>query len=236
MEELIKIKKTEKGDAVSAREVYSFLGFSKTQWKRWYEKNIIKNSFSIEGEDYVGFDIVSNGNNSKDFALTIDFAKRIAMMAKTPKGEQARRYFLECEKKALNPLANLTRVDILRMALEAEEKISIQENELRIQAPKVKYHDQVLTSTSTYNANQIAKELGTSAITLNRMLSKRKIQYTQNKTWLLYSKYQNKGYTRTKTYTYTDSNGDQKTSMQTVWTEKGREFIHEIFNSNLKTA
>lgn len=42
---------------------------------------------------------MSNGNETKDFALTIDFAKRLAMMAKTEKGEQARKYFIECEKQ-----------------------------------------------------------------------------------------------------------------------------------------
>ncbi|MEM7485832.1 MAG: phage regulatory protein/antirepressor Ant [Bacteroidota bacterium] len=135
-----------------------------------------------------------------------------------------------------NPIVNLSRADILRMALEAEEKVQLQENELRIQAPKVKYHDQVLSSKSTYTTNQIAKELGTSAITLNRMLNSKKIQYKQNDTWLLYSKYQDKGYTKTKTYTYTGTTGEQKTSMQTVWTELGRSFIHDVFNSSLEVA
>lgn len=34
----------------------------------------------------------------------------------------------------------------------------IQDQQLRIQAPKVEYHDKVMTSVSTYNTTQIAKE------------------------------------------------------------------------------
>jgi paraquat-inducible protein B len=42
---------------------------------------------------------MANGNETKDFSLTLDFAKRLAMMTRTEKGEQARQYFIECEKQ-----------------------------------------------------------------------------------------------------------------------------------------
>jgi phage antirepressor YoqD-like protein len=103
-----------------------------------------------------------------------------------------------------------------------------QEKQLKAQAPKVAYFNQVMQSKSTYNTNQIAKEFGFSAVTLNKMLAELDIQYKQNGTWLLYSRYQNKNYTKTKTFTYTGTNGEIKTSMQTCWTEQGRAFIHEV--------
>jgi len=103
----------------------------------------------------------------------------------------------------------------------------IQTKELKLAAPKVQYFNDVLQSASTYNINKIAKELGTSAITLNRRLHDMRIQYKQNDTWLLYEKYQNKGLTKTVTGTFTSStSGEIHTTMQTVWTEKGRLFIH----------
>lgn len=111
-----------------------------------------------------------------------------------------------------------------------QEKNKLQQAELKKQAPKVAYVEEVLQSNSTYVVNQIAKELGMSAITLNRKLKQLRVIYSQNGSYLLYSKYQNKGYTKTKTYTYTDSLGEQKTSMQLVWTEKGRAFIHQLIN------
>lgn len=74
-----------------------------------------------------------------------------------------------------------------------------------------------------------------SAVTLNRKLQDIKFQYKQNGTWLLYHNYQDKGFTKTKTHSYTDTNGVTQTSMQTVWTEKGRAFIHHRLKK-LQTA
>lgn len=116
--------------------------------------------------------------------------------------------------------------EALLLAAHQAEQIELQEKQLKIQAPKAEYYDKVLDSKGVYVTNQIAKELGMSAVTLNRQLHMMGIQYKQNGTWVLYHQYQNKGLTKTRTYTYQDGNGETKTSMQTVWTEKGREFIH----------
>lgn len=104
----------------------------------------------------------------------------------------------------------------------------LQRIELQKQAPKVAYYNEVLTSQSTYNANQIAKELGMSAESMNKLLHKLEVQYKQGGQWLLYRPHQNKGYTKTITHTYTNSQGQTCSRMSTVWTEKGREFIHSI--------
>lgn len=100
MSELIKVEEKDGKQIVSARELYNYLGLSSSQWKRWYEKNIVKNDFVSEGIDYEGFDIKANGNITKDFAITLDFAKRISMMAKTITGDKVRTYFIECENIA----------------------------------------------------------------------------------------------------------------------------------------
>jgi phage anti-repressor protein len=86
--------------AVSARELYKTLGFNKSQWSRWSKKNITSNSFAIENQDWTGFDTMSNGNEVTDYVLTIDFAKRLAMLARTESGERVRKYFIECEQRA----------------------------------------------------------------------------------------------------------------------------------------
>lgn len=107
----------------------------------------------------------------------------------------------------------------------------LQQQQLKQQAPKVEYVDKVLTSTNTYSTNLIAKEMGMSAVTLNKQLKDKGIQYKQGGVWILTHKYQDKGYTATRTSTYTRSDGTDGTSMLTIWTEKGRKFIHDLFTA-----
>jgi prophage antirepressor-like protein len=111
-----------------------------------------------------------------------------------------------------------------------EQQAALQSEELQASAPKVNYYEKVLQSTSTYNTNQIAKELGMSSVTLNQKLREMGVQYKQGGQWLLTHKYQDEDYTRTRTYPYVQRDGTPGTAMQTVWTERGREFIHGLFD------
>lgn len=122
MQQLIKITTNEQGSkVVSARELYDFLGYDKSQWSRWYKKNIEENAFAIENQDWIGFDTMSNGNETKDFALSIDFSKRLSQMARTAKGEEIRNYFIECEKLVQSP-KELTRKELALMVIQVEEE------------------------------------------------------------------------------------------------------------------
>ena len=119
------------------------------------------------------------------------------------------------------------RVEQQKMQLELARS-TIQE-----QAPKVEYHDSVLQSSGLIATNVIAKELGMSAVKLNKELHRRGIIYRCDGVWVLYSKYQGQGYTKTKTTHYKDSLGRDCTSILTYWTEKGRKFIHDLFKCNM---
>lgn len=124
-----------------------------------------------------------------------------------------------------------TTKELLLMQLESIEKIEKleleneqQKEQLEIQAPKVSYYDIVLNSPNLVTVTQIAKDYGKSARWLNKLLSELKIQYKQSNQWLLYSKYQNKGYTQSVTYADEDT---EFTKLNTKWTQKGRLFIYE---------
>lgn len=129
------------------------------------------------------------------------------------------------------------REEVSRLQMYSEQQqatIELQEEQLKKSASKVAYHDKVLSSVSTYTATQIAKEFGFGAETLNKKLREMNVQYKQNGQWLLKSKYQNKGYTKTITRQFTGSNGETHTSQLTVWTEAGREFIHGLLDKKSK--
>jgi phage anti-repressor protein len=131
IQELLPVSERGGKKAVSARRLYGFLGLNKTQWKRWYEKNIIKNPYAVENEDWIGFDIMSNGNESKDFALSINFAKKLSMQAKTDKGELARDYFLWCEQRLKEVSKPLSTLDLLELTIKG-----MRENQQELQEVK----------------------------------------------------------------------------------------------------
>ncbi|WP_454974516.1 phage antirepressor KilAC domain-containing protein [Capnocytophaga gingivalis] len=236
MNELIKITEYNGNQAVSARDLHKFLEITE-RFSSWFER-MLQYGF-VENIDYQGcefFNALAN-QTLTDYALTLDCAKEISMIQRSKKGKEAREYFIECEKQLRSgkfalPTTYKEALQSLLIEVEAKERLQaqneLQAKELEKQAPKVAYYDEVLTSQSTYNANQIAKELGMSAVTLNKKLHELKVQYKQGGQWLLYHPHQNKGYTKTVTYTYTDSKGETCTNSSTVWTEKGRAFIHSI--------
>lgn len=135
----------------------------------------------------------------------------------------------------------LRAISTLQVRIENQAKqLQLANQTIQEQAPQIEYVKEVLNSDSLITVNAIAKELGMSAVTLNYKLQEMKIQYKQSGMWLLYHQYQNKGYTKTKTYTYYDSVGKQQTSMQTYWTESGRAFIHskinQVFNMSKRNS
>ena len=113
----------------------------------------------------------------------------------------------------------------------AEKVIEVQETQLKELAPKAEYTDKVLQSTETYATTRIAQELGMSAVALNKKLHERRIQRKVDGQWVLYTQFLDKGFAKSHTVPYMKTDGTTGTNTQTVWTEKGRKFIHEIFNS-----
>jgi len=258
MNEIIKITEYDGRKVASARELHYFLE-SKQDFSTWIKGRIQKYDL-IENEDYVLLhnfvEQVSGGKYQIEYALTLDAAKELSMVEGNAKGKQARKYFIECEKElrelSLKPIENDTpemimargyvaamaaieshkeKMKVLEIVIEQKDKrLELQEFEIKQAAPKVEYYRNVLQSESLIVTNVIAKELGMSAVTLNARLHKFGIIYKSGETWVLYHQYQNKGLTGTKTHTYTNSLGHEKTSVQTYWTEKGRKFIHGVFS------
>jgi len=124
----------------------------------------------------------------------------------------------------------VNRIKMLETSIHAkEEQLKLQQHTIQEQAPMVEYHETVLQSKSLIATNVIAKEMGMSAVTLNKMLHEAGVIYLSGQTWVLYRKYQDMGLAGMKTYTYEDTLGGTKTSTRLYWTEKGRQFIHGLF-------
>lgn len=79
----------------------------------------------------------------------------------------------------------------------------------------------------------IAAFLGISAKKLNQLLCQWGVQYKQSKCYFLTSRYRDKGYTKHVPFPYLD-NGVQKSREHMYWTEAGRKFVIDLYNT--KTA
>lgn len=133
MTKLINITNENGSKAVSARELYLGLGLNKTQWARWYPANITENDFFKENTDWVGVRHNVEGNETMDFAISIDFAKHIAMMARTENSHEYRNYFLECEKEitTLKPMSQMElTAAIAQNQVEIERRVIVLDTKL----------------------------------------------------------------------------------------------------------
>ncbi|EFM6616812.1 phage antirepressor Ant [Escherichia coli] len=103
----------------NARDLHAFLGVKKV-FAAWITNRISEYEF-IENQDYI---LLSNlgkqtsgrgGHNRKDYHLTLDTAKELAMVERNEKGRQIRRYFIECEKKlrSMQPVQQFTDEEII---------------------------------------------------------------------------------------------------------------------------
>ncbi len=128
MKQLITINKDQNGTkTVNARDLHAFLEIGK-DFSTWIKDRINKYDF-IEGEDFTltlpktREQVSHGGHNAKNYHISLDMAKELSMVERNTKGKEARKYFIACEKKMLAPTKQLTRKEILMMAIEAEEKV-----------------------------------------------------------------------------------------------------------------
>lgn len=92
--------------AVSAIALHEGLGYNITHYARWAKKNIVENPFAVENEDFIKLALMASlsktgRGNTTDYILSLPFAKRLAMMARTEAGERIRQYFIQVEGVAL---------------------------------------------------------------------------------------------------------------------------------------
>jgi phage antirepressor YoqD-like protein len=139
-------------------------------------------------------------------------------------------------KTEIQPLSNVEKIaegyKLLMLEVETvKEQNKLLTKTVKEQATKVDYVNQVLLSDDAINPTVIAKELGMSAMALNKKLVEKRIIYKSGSTYVPYSRYQSEGYTKTRTHYFTRPDGSQGTQIHTYFTEKGRAFIHSLFKN-----
>lgn len=124
MNELIKTFKQDDGTvAVDARDLHDFLEVGK-DFSNWF-KGMIEYGFT-EGQDFTPISAKSRGGRPRiEYAMTLDMAKELSMIQRTPRGKQARQYFIAAEKR----LKRLEVAPELPMTPREQIKLLLQGNE-----------------------------------------------------------------------------------------------------------
>ena len=113
-----------------------------------------------------------------------------------------------------------------------EDEIAVKDEKIKMLAPKGDSFDKIMSSEGLVTTNMIAAFLEISAIKLNKLLCDWDIQYKQSVIYFLHTKYRGKGYTKHVPHPYLD-NGVQKSKEHMYWTEKGRKFVIDLYNSKM---
>lgn len=130
-----------------------------------------------------------------------------------------------------NALADLLQQAAYQLK-EKDVKIERLTAELEVSSKKATYLDLIVETKDGMTATQVAQDYGLSAKKFNALLHALGVQRKVNEQWILYAKYQGKGYIASKTFTYTDSTGKNHAKINTVWTQKGRLFLYELLKAN----
>ena len=115
----------------TARKLYAWLELDKSQYARWVRNNITENPCAEEGVDFSFLEArttAKGGQPTNDYLLTAMFAKMLAMMSRSPKGEEARNYFLNAENALVEavqkPMTEMERALWSAQLLVKQEQIS----------------------------------------------------------------------------------------------------------------
>lgn len=217
--------------AVMGRDLHAFLEV-KERYNDWFPR-MVDYGFSA-GQDFTETSVKPNGAGRPriDHIVSLDMAKEISMIQRTDKGKQARQYFIECERRAKHPTINgaeLTRMELIQIAMNAEtERLQLEAKNKELE-PKADAYDEFIDATGKYNIGTVAKMFGKGQNWLFRelrnagvLISKGAMRNTP------YQQYMH--HFEVKAHSFERSNGEQGVSYTTYVQPSGIQFIQRKLN------
>lgn len=120
-----------------------------------------------------------------------------------------------------------------RAILIAQTTIDRLKNENKQLNAKAEYLNNVIRCDQCLPVTTIAKELGLTAVELNKYLCDKKIQYKQSGRYNLYAEYARMNLAKYRTPEDVDEHGNVRLHQPyLVWTQEGRAFIHNLIRFN----
>lgn len=100
LDELIKVSEQDGKQAVSARELHEFLEVD-TRFNDWIARRIEEYGFEESIDFYSEKSKSTGGRQAIEYIITTGMAKELAMLEKSEKGRQIRKYFIKCEENLI---------------------------------------------------------------------------------------------------------------------------------------
>lgn len=173
MNDLLRVNYDTEQPTVSARDLHEKLNI-RTAFKDWFPR-MCEYGFE-EGKDFcskMSETSSKGGRPSKDADISIDMAKQICMIQRSPEGKMIRQYFIDLEKAWNTPEQIFARA--LKMADREIEKLksynaSLLEDNQRMK-PKEIFADAVATSHTSILIGDLAKLLKQNGVERNGQIS-----------------------------------------------------------------
>lgn len=157
--DLIAVNYETEQPTVSARNLHEQLHIE-TPFKKWIDR-MCEYGFEEYKDFWTKMSESTGGRPSTEYEISIDMAKQICMIQRSPEGKQIRQYFLDLEKAWNTPEQIFARA--LKMAdktidkLKSDNAILIEDNERM--KPKEIFADAVSTSDTSILIGELAKIL-----------------------------------------------------------------------------
>jgi len=221
MNELIRIEEKDGKQTVSARELHEFLEV-KSQFRDWIANRIEKYGF-IEGTDFVKVAKILAGQNANEYHISIDMAKELSMVENNGKGQEARRYFIECERKLKTPKTLKERAAELIQALSCRvEELEVKVEEDR---PKVEMFERAMKAEGSHLIRDAAKIIGVKDFGEKHLFAFLREKHVLLKDNTPYQEYKNSGFFDVRETLFEDGKGKQRIRTTTRVTHAGLSFI-----------
>lgn len=227
MNDLIKITNNEQGiQTINARELHEFLE-SGRKFSDWIKQRIESYDF-IENEDFTVHKFVIGKATQIDYFISIDMAKELSMVENNERGKQARRYFIQMEKKAKTLSVPQNFSQALRLAATLQEENERLLEVQHIQDPKVKVYDDIISSNDLVSMGDVAKliDIGMGRNKLFKELRQKHILMDSN---IPYQQFIDRGYFKVKEGKFKTNNGKVRITKATWTTQKGIEYLLKEF-------
>ncbi|OEW34098.1 MULTISPECIES: antA/AntB antirepressor family protein [Campylobacter] len=124
-------------NSANAREIFQFLN-SEQEYANWIKNRISHYDF-IENQDYIIELVYTKGRPRKEYYVTLNMAKELCMVENNEKGRQARRYFIDCEKRLKNLEAEQMQKLAFRQSLGYKSQLKQQKEHYENKIKALKY-------------------------------------------------------------------------------------------------